>query len=324
MGLRRHLRQTRPYDVIHSHVHHYSGVVLRAAWQAGVPRRIAHSHSDTRLKEQGRGSLRQGYLGLMKQWIGTYATDLLASSDECRAALSENAQSTSMRRVLHCGHDFTPFQVRPDQRAVRAELGLPSDAVVVGHVGRFDSQKNQAFLIEMAAELVRLDPAARLLLIGDGKIRKQMEARAAALKLDGIVTFAGIRPDVPRLLMGAMDVFVFPSIHEGLPLACTEAQAAGLPLVISDTMTHELDVITESIRRLSLSDSPARWAEECLEAATAPRPDPAAALSRMQSSDFEISSCLSQLEVVYRTSAGGGGEVRIGDSAIPVPQNANS
>jgi glycosyltransferase involved in cell wall biosynthesis len=124
--------------------------------------------------------------------------------------------------------------------------------------------------------------------------------------------------------MGAMDVFVFPSIHEGLPLACTEAQAAGLSLVISDTMTHELDVIPESITRLSLSDSPARWAEECLKAAATPRPDPAAALSRMQSSDFDISSCLSQLEVVYRTSVGSGGEIRTGEAALRVPQNTNS
>ena len=299
--LRRHLRRRGPYDVVHSHVHHYSGLVLRAAWREKVPCRVAHSHNDTRQSEGRAGALRHSYVKLMKRWLTRYTTDRLAVSRESAMALAGTGGLTNERWTILCyGHDFSPFQTRPDRGAVRAALGLNPDTIVVGHVGRFDVQKNHTFLLRVAAELARLRPNVKLLLVGDGPLKKAIERRSIASRLQHIVAFTGLRADVPTLLMGAMDVFVFPSLYEGLPLACTEAQAAGLPLIISDSITPDVDVVPGLVRRLPTSASPQQWAADCLTAASSPRVDPARAVALLKQSQFNISSCVTKLEAVYR------------------------
>ena len=300
LQLRRHLRRHGPYDVVHSHVHHFSGVVLRATAQENVRCRIAHSHNDTTQVESQAGRLRRSYLALMKRWIERYATDCVAASREAARALSGvDWQRESRWTVLYYGHDFAPFRRRPDRASVRAEMGLAPNAVVVGHVGRFDPQKNHTFLLRIASELVSHEPSVRVLLIGDGPLRKSMESQAAALGLEDVVVFAGLRPDVSRLLLGAIDVFLFPSTHEGLPLTCTEAQAAAVPLVISDSITPELDAIPSLVTRLPLSESPAHWAEECLKAMSRPRIARGEAVRILEQSAFDIQICVRRLEDIY-------------------------
>jgi glycosyltransferase involved in cell wall biosynthesis len=99
--------------------------------------------------------------------------------------------------------------------------------------------------------------------------------------------------------MGAMNVFVFPSFHEGLPLACTEAQAAGLPLVVSDAITEELDIVPGAVKRLPLSAPAQQWAEACLATEAEPRRTHDEALTILQESAFAIEACLTQLAGVY-------------------------
>ena len=108
-------------------------------------------------------------------------------------------------------------------------------------------------MLEIVRHVMGADPKTRLVLIGDGPMRSAIERQAADLGLTGRVVFAGCRVDVTRLLLGAVDVFVMPSLREGLPLAGIEAQAARLPCVLSDAITCELDVLPQLIRRLSLA-----------------------------------------------------------------------
>jgi glycosyltransferase involved in cell wall biosynthesis len=291
------LRDHGPYDVVHSHVHHFSGFVLKAASCGGVARRIAHSHNDTRHQEADAGPFRRAYLRLANRWIDHYATHRIAASREATLSLAHgDSQSWS---VLYYGHDFAPFFAKPDKVALRREFGIPDDALVLGHVGRFDHQKNHGFLLRIAAEVARVRTTSRLLLVGDGRLRESIEREAAALGIADRVIFAGVRKDVPNLLLGVIDVFVFPSRHEGLPLACTEAQAAGLPLVIADTITRELDVVPGAVTRLQLTDSPAVWARRCLEAVSVARTPPAAAIAMLNASQFSIAASLSALEAIY-------------------------
>lgn len=265
-NFKRILRECGHYDIVHSHVHHYSGYCLRLAKQAGVPIRIAHSHNDTSSVQAQAGWLRRLYYALMQQWIFQYATSGLGCSQEAAADLfGQNWQTDSRWQILYYGIDLTPFKDSVDAIAIRTQLGIPADAFVIGHVGRFAEQKNHVFLVEIASEVVKKEPKMRLLLIGDGKLRSVIEQKVAQLGLTDHVIFAGIRSDIPRLMLGAMDVFILPSLHEGLPVVGIEAQAAGLPFILSDVITPEVDLVNPLLHRISLDKSPKLWAENILK-----------------------------------------------------------
>jgi glycosyltransferase involved in cell wall biosynthesis len=275
--------------------------VLKLAHAAGVPVRIAHSHNDTCRTDSRASFVRRAYLRLAERWIRRYATVQLACSrDAAYALFGEGWREGPKARVLHCGIDLQPFGGVVDRAAIRAELGIPRDALVLGNVGRFHEQKNHQFLLEIMAETASREPRAVLLLVGDGALRGQIEARAAALGLRDRVVFAGVRADVHRMMLGAMDVFVFPSRYEGLGVVLIEAQAAGLPCVISDVVPREADVSRRLIRRLDLSLSAGDWATAVLQSCGA-----SSAIARTESlamlegSSFDIRVSTRALEQLY-------------------------
>jgi glycosyltransferase involved in cell wall biosynthesis len=289
-----------PYDIVHSHVYHYSGYTLLLAKRGGVRVRIAHSHIDTLAEDASPGLLRWIYLVAAKQWIRRFATICLASSGKAAAALFGSSWKHDQRcRSLYCGIDLTPFKAHADP-STRTFLRLPSNAFVIGHVGRFDEQKNHRFLLKIFRRVADEDRSARLLLIGDGPLRTEIVRLTAELGLTGSVVFAGIQANVPRLLLGAVDVFVMPSFYEGLPLAGIEALAAGLPCVMSDQITCELDILPQLIRRLPLSAPAHVWADS-VRAARQLR----AVLSRAQvlkileDSPFHIANSVTHLQRIY-------------------------
>lgn len=299
--LKQILREHGPYDIVHSHVLHYSGHVLRLAQQAGVPIRIAHSHMGTSQPHAKAGFLRHRYLRLMTHWIALHTTVGLAASRLAAVALFGPAWDADPRwQIFYCGVDLTPFQELVNSVALRFELGIPADAFVIGHVGRFEEQKNHEFLLDIAVEVAKREPRMRLLLVGDGPLRLDIERKVDQVGLVDHVVFAGLRPDVPRLMMGAIDVFVLPSFHEGLPLVGIEAQAAGLPFILSDVITEEADVVKSLVRRLFLSQPASVWAEAILTTREAgPEITQAEALMLVEQSSFNIQTGVKDLEKLY-------------------------
>ncbi len=301
-ALLRLLQADGPYDIVHSHLFTWSGLVLRIAARAGVPCRLAHSHT---VAPAGNGVpplLWPAYAVLMRRWIRRYATFGLAASLPASEALFGPAHSNGLRReVLHCGIDLDPFARRADRASVRRRLGIAEPAIVVGHVGRFVASKNHAFLLEIARDLLLREPSAVLLLVGDGPLRAAVEARARTLS-DRIV-FAGSIGDVPAVLR-AMDVFVFPSRFEGLGLAAVEAQAAGLPALVADHLPRDLEVVAPLVRRVSLDEPPAAWADAALRCARGPRPIEAQeALRLVAASPFNITRIAETLSRLYESLA---------------------
>lgn len=301
------LREYGSYDIIHSHVHHFSGYVLRLAKQAGVPFRIAHSHNDTSSQEANARWYRRWYRRLTEWWINRHATGTLGCSRKAAADLFGVNWETDLRcRILYYGIDFTPFHKFVDPLAVRAEFGIPPDTFVIGHVGRFVKQKNHPFLIEIAAEVAMREPKMRLLLLGEGVLQPEIERKVELMGLGDRVIFAGVRPDIPRLMRGAMDAFLFPSLHEGLGLVLVEAQAAGLPCLFSDVVPEEADVVNPLVQRLSLSQPASEWAQVLLNyrdaAAAMTQSD---ALAQVEISPFNIETSVKQLERIYQAQVTG-------------------
>jgi glycosyltransferase involved in cell wall biosynthesis len=302
---RRVLREGN-YDVVHSHVHFFSGALLRWAKAEGVAVRIAHSHNSHDGRSGSRA--RRFYRTLMKSWINRCATQGLAVSELAAAELfGENWWADSRFQILHHGLDLHPFQESFDRREVRSELGIPSDAPVIGHVGRFDEQKNHRFLLEIACPLLKTRPDIHFLLIGDGPLRPEIEARAREMGLSRKIHFVGVRTDVPRLMLAAMDLYLFPSLYEGLGLCVLEAQAAGLRCLVSDTVPKEAVRVPESVEFLPLTASEDYWATKIIQGLDAQRTEPVPMLNGGVQSRFSTDRSFRHLMGLYST----------GQSSIP-------
>lgn len=258
-AFRRILKSYGPYDCVHSHVHHYSGYVLLLARMQGVPIRIAHSH--TGKPESEAGLLRKTYLAAMRRLIDHNATAGVVVSKVAGDSLNPSWIQDQRWRLLPYGIDMARFDNTCKKTEIRSQLGMRSAGPVVGHVGRFVDVKNHKKFVEVATELSRRNPDTHFLLVGDGPLRPQVEQDIAAAGLTDRVILTGNRADVPQLLQSAMDVFLFPSKYEGLPIALMEAQLAGLPCVASDAITPEAALDDESVKWMALSSPTAEWAD---------------------------------------------------------------
>lgn len=245
--------------------------------------------------------MRRSYVALMRHWLSHNATVCLSASRLAHDTLFGSLNGKiAQRRFLPCGIDLTPFAEKVDPSVIRAELGLPSDALVLGHVGRLAACKNHALLVALLAAMPRETPPPYLLLVGEGEMRSAIEDEAARRGVGERIVFAGGRADVARLLKGAMDVFVFPSHYEGLGLAAVEAQAAGLPCLLSDGVPDEATVVAPLVRRMSLSQPPAAWAETVLELrANRPAIDREQARAIVENSPFNVRDGIEQLQQLY-------------------------
>ncbi|MEG4166346.1 MULTISPECIES: glycosyltransferase family 1 protein [unclassified Microcoleus] len=300
-NFKRILQKNESYDIVHSHVQHFNGYVLRLAKHAGVPIRIAHSHNDTSAVEAKASPTRKLYLNLMKWLISRHATiGLAASRPSAQSLFGSHWENDPRWRVLYCGVDLTPFRQSVDRQAIRNQLGIPVDAFAIGHVGRFEEQKNHEFILDIAALLAKKDADIRFLLVGDGPLRAQMQEKVDRMNLSDRVMLAGVRSDVPQLMLGAMDLFLLPSLHEGLPLVLMEAQAAGLPCILSNVITQEVEVVRPLMQRLSLSKSASAWSEALLTIKNAkPKITQTEAYQLVEQSSFNIHNSLKQLEALY-------------------------
>jgi glycosyltransferase involved in cell wall biosynthesis len=289
------------FDVVHSHLHYFSGAVLRWSNWEGVPIRIAHSHN---AHDGKRDSLaRRYYRRIMKSWISRYATHGLAPSELAVSELfGKNWQTDKRLQILDYGLDLNPFQELFDRDGIRAELGIPKDAPVVGHVGRFDRPKNHRFLLEVADAVLKCRPDVHFLLIGDGVLRPEIEVQARQMGLSREIHLVGVRTDVPRLMLAAMDLFLFPSLYEGLGICLLEAQAAGLRCLVSDAVPKEVVRIPSSMEFLPLSAGKGYWATKIIQDLDARRTRSVSVPNAEAQDKFSMQRSLRHLMDLYSTA----------------------
>ena len=220
--------RSREIEVLHAHGNSATLYTeMRAGIRGGAGVRFAHSHNTTCKMKFADSLLRNAF-------YRSY-TDAIACSKAAGDWLFPNRPFT----VLNNAVETERFRYNEALRAeTRAKLGLSDESFAFLHVGAFNKQKNQAFLLGAFAKLLCNKPNARLLLVGDGEHRASCEALANRLGIASAVSFLGWREDIPALLSAA-DAFALPSLHEGLPLTIVEAQCAGLNCVVSNRVTPE-------------------------------------------------------------------------------------
>ena len=250
------------YSVVHinSGNFFFNLFAVMAVRKAGVPCRIVHSHN---AGDTNRSRIKKAAFEALKPQLEKNATLLLACSRKAASYMFTDQTVREGRvQIVKNGINAERFRFDPEiRKTVRQELGL-QDKFVVGHVGRFYKQKNHVFLIRIFEKIHEKEPESVLLLFGKGDLETEVRGLVNELGMAPYVRFMGEVPDIERMYQ-AMDVFVMPSFHEGLPVSCVEIQAAGVPCVLSDAITEEIK-IADSLQFLSLSDSPEIWAKAAL------------------------------------------------------------
>ena len=246
----------KKYRIVHAHLSTMSVFPLFAAWRAGVPVRICHNHTTAHWGEGVKTLLKY----ILRPFNKIFATDYFACGEAAgRWMYGDRCFDRGEVTVMPNAIDTGKFAFDPAARAaLREELGIPQDAFVVGHVGRFTYAKNHSFLLDIFYELLKIRSDARLLLVGEGKFESSIKSKVRRLGIDGSVIFTGVREDVNRLY-SVMDVFCLPSLYEGLGLAAWEAQANGLLVLLSDMVPVETTV-NKYNQCLPLKDKARVWA----------------------------------------------------------------
>ncbi len=275
------------YEVIHVHQDCLSSVILKSAEKHGIPVRIAHSHTSNQDK-----NLKYFIKLYYRRLIPKYATKLFACGEKAGDWMFCGAPFEVVRNAIDAKSYSCNEKIR---HKLRQALHISDDTFVIGHVGRFSSVKNHPFLLEIFASLLKKEPNAVLLLVGGGENMPKMQEKAKAMGISDRVIFTGIRSDVADI-MQAMDVFVFPSLYEGLPVTLVEAQASGVPCLISDRVSPECIITNGLVESVSLSENSDAWADIILEKRALPRVD---RYSEIAAHGFDIATAALKLQEFY-------------------------
>ena len=244
------------YAFVHGHIGSTAAMYLYSAKKHGI-KTIAHSHN-TYEKHFSFNQLEYQCLSYPVRFIADY---FFACSKE--AGISRYGNKTSFR-IIRNAIDTQQFKYKKAEEELLQELKISSDVSVFGHVGRFDKQKNHSFLLKIFKTICETDHNAVLLLAGDGPMRAEIEKEAVELGIKDHVRFLGVREDIPDLL-NCMDVMIFPSVYEGLPVTLVEAQCSGLRCLVSDAVSDEIVLVKDLITFMSLDQSEEEWARKAEE-----------------------------------------------------------
>lgn len=239
------------YKIIHCHRDAMSCFFLLVAKIEGIKCRVTHSHNASET-----GLLKKTLTRLLLPFLNSMATHRLA----CGREAGEHLYHGHSYKVFPNAIDLSAFSYKENHALdIRMKLGFNTEDIIIGHVGRFEYQKNHAFLLDVFSVLNSQNPKTKLLLIGSGSLKDEIVKKVQSLSLSRSVVFLEQRTDIPDLLQ-SMDLVIFPSFYEGFSMAMVEMQAAGLRILASDQIPHEVN-ITGSVTFKSIKDGALQWAQ---------------------------------------------------------------
>jgi glycosyltransferase involved in cell wall biosynthesis len=302
IGLREVMKRGQ-YDILHCHHDIMSAAYLAAA--AGLPfrKRIVHLHNTSmglptpsRIKTSlAREPMRQMCLRMADQLVGI-------SSEALDSILAGRERDPLRDRVVHYGVDTARFAApRPGREGLRRALGFDPATKFLLFIGRLVEYKNPCLVLEMLEHLIAAGEDVAAIFAGTGDLEEKILGMAKEKSFTERVRLLGFRDDVPELML-ASDLLVWPSLEapkEGLGLGIVEAQAAGLPILMSRSVPVEAIVVPELVRVLALSDGPEAWAKAALELMCSSRPGFEESLAKVESSSFSMAQGVANLMALY-------------------------
>lgn len=287
------LLSTNDYDIVHGHASGAMSIYLGIAKKMGC-KTVAHSHAS-----MSSGNI---LVKLLKKALSIKvrkrADFMLACSDiAAKKLFGKKFKEYDNYAFVPNGIDASKFKFNTDIREqIRTSLGIKASDFLIGNVGRFTKQKNQKRLLDIYANVLTKEPNAYLLLCGDGPLKEELTSYVHKLGIENKVIFIGNVPNVNEYLQ-ALDLFLLPSLFEGLPVSVVEAQAAGLPCLCSDEVTNEV-AITDGTYFLPLSLPSEFWADKCIKLLKTPR-DRINDYEMVNRSNFTINHLVSSITEVY-------------------------
>lgn len=289
----RKLLKAGEWRFVHSHTHFSSGLYLTVAYLAGVPHRIAHAHSASNANSVSMAG--RAYHWLARALLRQMSTSRVACGDAAAAYLFPGRRDVI---VIPNAVDIDRF-ANASGAAVRSELGIRDGQLVIIQVGRFMPVKNHVRSLDIAQTLRQAGVDFQLLLVGSGPEQHRIESLRDELGLEGCVCLLGLRADIPEL-MAAADVMLMPSFQEGFPVVLAEAQAGGLPSVVSSAISPEVELGLGMVRFTGLEASDADWSAALQAAASAEVPEADVRRDVLEQAGFSTVSGVRRLEQVYR------------------------
>lgn len=284
-------KEHHDYKVVHMHSSSKNYMILKYAKRYDIPIRIAHSHN---IDFQTKNPLKKSIGNIFKKPLIKYATDYFACSKIAGEWLfGKKIVESDEFKVIHNAIDYDKFKYDDNIRnEIRRELGFKNLDIVIGHVGRFVTQKNHEFLLDIFIELCKKSNNYKLLLVGTGELENKIKEKVKKNNLEDKVIFVGFRDDANRLF-SAMDIFCFPSLFEGLGLVLVEAQANGLSCFATEKTIPDEVRINQNFRFLPLEKE--KWIEEIIAVDTAR----CESKKNLVKNDYLIDNIVKKLEMFY-------------------------
>ena len=257
--LRKKFKDER-YDVVHGHSSWYNGVVLFSAWLARIKTRISHSHSTSDGKSNNM--TRSIYRKLSKFLIYTFANRFCACGIEAGKYLYYNRKKVQDKVViLKNGIDINKFK-NIDNEKVMQEFNLNNNEIILGNISRFEPVKNHEFMLNIAEELVKRNANFKMILVGDGSLIENIKQKIISKNLSNYIILPGKRTDIPELLK-CFNIFILPSKYEGFPFVTVEAQAAGIPMILTENIDRNTNICEELVKYLGIEEKDVKlWCDE--------------------------------------------------------------
>lgn len=285
------------YDIVHAHTLFNCGIAMIAAKLAGAKIRISHSHTNL---DVGNSIVKKFYFTIMRILIIVFSTNYIACSNSAGKYLfGKNIIKNNKYKVLPNYVDYTKFLKFHNNIDLIRKLKLNDGDIIVGHIGRFVDAKNHNFLIEIANKIINKDNRIKFILVGDGPLKEEIEKKVIKLGIGDNVFLLGIRKDV-ELILNTCDIFIFPSIYEGLGLVMLEAQACGLPCLVSEAIQPEADLGIGLVKQIKLDDGIDKWVDEVLNLIGKKNNNKETIEEAFKANGYEIEDIVNTLLDVYK------------------------